>query len=233
MVYDLGEFKENDEESIQVDNDTGKFDAVTKNPFMNTVWELVKKALGYQVTRFILMGVFLAIMFLISFDYSKSVDVAGGLSDAGAKDDYFKFFEIFAKESGHKSVKLNMHSFYHTKGVRALESKFHVEFDKKIKFSKIFAYQKYDDQDFIVMKGPARGKNNKRLDLESWTLFGTSADDYCEDYFEGFVPDEEMEAAFVKSWRIRKIKNKEGQKRFRCVIGPDVIQDFIEDDKDD
>ena len=229
-MFDLNEFSTNQTEETGLDTDTGKSDFLTRHPAMNTLWELAKKAIGFQVTRIALLGVFTVAMFAVSWNYNKSIDVAGGLADAGAKDDYVGFFNIFAKESGHKSVKLNMHPFFHTKGVRALESKFNVEFGKKKKFSKIFAYAVYDEQDFMVMKSAARGKDNARLDLDSWTVFGMSADDYCEDYFDGFIPEEEMEKEFVKAWRVKSIKNKEDQKRFRCVIGPDEIDEFIEDD---
>jgi len=232
-MFNLDEFSDTNQiEETTLDTDTGRSDFLVRHPFINTIWELAKKAIGFQATRLILLGIFTIALTAFSWNYNKSVDIASGLADAGAKDDYAGFFSIFAKESGHKSVKLNMHPFFHTKGVRGLESKFNVEFDKKIKFSKIFAYTIYDEQDFMVMRSAARGKDNARLDLDSWTVFGMSTDDYCEDYFDGFVPGEEMEKEFVKSWRVRKIKNKEGQKRFRCVIGSGVIEDFIEDDKE-
>jgi len=232
-LFNLDEFSDtNQAEETRLDTDTGRSDFLVRHPLMNTMWELAKKAIGFQATRLILLGIFTAIMLAVSWNYNKSVDIAGGLADAGAKDDYAGFFNIFAKESGHKSTKLNMHPFFHTKGVRELEMRFNVEFDKKIKFSKLFAYITYDEQDFMAMRSSARGKDNARLDLDHSTFFGMSADDYCEDYFDGFLPDEEMEKAFVKSWRVRKIKNKEDQKRFRCVIGPDVIEDFVEDDKE-
>jgi hypothetical protein len=232
-LFNLDEFSDtNQTEETRLDTDTGRSDFLIRHPLLNTICELGKKAAGYQVARFMFLGVFTVAMMALTMNYTKSVDIAGGLADAGAKDDYVGFFKIFAKESGHKSTKLNMHPFFHTKGVRSLESKFNVEFDKKIKFSKIFAYAIYDEQDFMVMRSAARGKDNARLNLDHSTFFSMSADDYCEDYFDGFLPDEEMEAVFVKSWRVKRIKNKEDQKRFRCVIGPDVIEDFVEDDKE-
>jgi hypothetical protein len=234
MTYDLKEFSENQESPKPIDNDTGNL-SISSNTLFGTAWEAIKAAIRFKATKLLLFFAFTVAVMLITGDFTKSKNIASDMSDKGANEDYIGLFGVFAKETGHKSTKLNMHPFYHTRGTRALEAKYKVDFGREIKLSKVFAYAVYEDQDFMVMKGVARGKDNERLNLDNWTFFGMSSDDYCEDYFDGFVPDDEMESYFVSGskWRIKKIKNKEGQKRFRCVIGPDVIEDYIEDDRED
>jgi len=234
MAYDLDQFSTNDTKQTTLDNDTGGL-KVTSNSWFGTFWEIIKATIRFKVTKLVLFMIFTVTVLAVTGDFKKSKNIADDMSEKGAKEDYVGLFGVFAKETGHKSVKLNMHPFFHTTGVRELEAKYRIDFGKEIKFSKIFAYAVYEDQDFMVMKKPARGKDNERLNLDHSTFFGTSADDYCEDYFDGFVPDEDMEKHFVggSKWRIKNIKNKEDQKRFRCVIGPDVIEDYLEDDQED
>jgi len=238
MPYDLNQFSTNDTDQTPVDNDTGSI-SVSNNTILGTIWEAIKAAIRYKVTKLLLFFVFTVAVMLVTGDFKKSKNIANDMSSKGANEDYLGLFGVFAKETGHKSTKLNMHPFYHTKGTRALEAKYKVDFGRDAKFSKIFAYVKYEDQDFMVMKSAARGSENAKLRLEYSTIFGMSASDFCEDYYDGFVPDEEMRSKVVKSLRVRKIKdeltedNDDGEKMFRCVIDPDVIEDFIEDDKDE
>lgn len=233
MTYDLNQFNANDTQETKLDNDTGGIN-INRNTWFGTAWETIKAAIRFKATKLFLFFIFTVAVLFVTGDFNKSKNIADDMSAKGANEDYIGLFGVFAKETGHKSPKLNMHPFYHTKGVRELESKYRIDFGREIKFSKIFAYLKYQEQDFMVMKSAARGRDKERLNLEHSTFFVTSADDHCEDYYDGFVPEEEMEKYFVKSWRVRKIKNKkEGQKRFRCVIGPDTIEDYIEDDQED
>ena len=234
MAYDLDQFSTNSTQKTTLDNDTGGI-KIKSNTWMGTAWETIKAAIRFKVTKMLLFLIFTAVVFIISGDFQKSKNVADDMSAKGANEDYIGLFGVFAKETGHKSPKLNMHPFYHTKGVRELEAKYKVDFGRDLKFSKVFAYVIYEDQDFMVMKSAARGSNKVKLKLEYSTFIGNSADDHCEDYFEGYVPDEEMEKIFVKlSWRIRKIKNAPDQdeKMFRCMIDPDVIEDYLEDDNE-
>ncbi len=236
-MYDLDKYNTDQEEKTDIDNDTGNY-SLSGNGFLNTIWETIKAAARYQVVRMMLFGVFAVAMFAITGDFTKSKHAADSMSTKGASDDYIGLFGAFAKETGHKSTKLNMHPFYHTKDVRRLEQKFELKFGYPIKFSKLFAYVIYEDQDWMVMKSAARGIEREKLTLQWWTLTpGTSADDYCERYFDGFVPNEELKKAFVNMWKIRGIKdelteNSDGEKMFRCVIDSDTIEDYLEDEND-
>jgi len=228
-MFNLKDFATNELEEIKIEEESVSMD---KNTWYGTSFELIKAAVKFKVVKLTLFGAFMGLFFLATGDFNKSKNMAEEASLKGARDDYFGLASFFAKETGHKSTKLNIHPFYHTKGVRELEQKYFIDFGREQKFTKVFAYVKYEDQDFIVMKKAARGKGNERISLDDSTFFTMSADDFCEDYFDGFLPGEDMEKVFVKTWRVSGIKNKEGQNRFRCVIGPDTINSFIEDDEE-
>lgn len=235
-MFDLTQFSNDTTQKISTDNDTGLVN-IPSNGIIGTAWETIKAAVRFKVTKFIFFALFVLVFMIVTGDFTKSKNLAEDASTKSANDDYFGLAQFFAKETGHKSTKLNIHPFYHTKGVRELENKYKIDFGRDIKFSKAMFYFIHNDQEYIALKGPARGAKNEKLKLELSSVFNKSANDYCEKYFDGFVPDEELREIIVDTIRGRKIKdelteeNDGGKKMFRCVIDPDVIEDYIENDR--
>jgi len=235
-MFDLNQFSNDSTKEISTDNDTGTVNIPT-NGILGTAWETLKATVRFQAAKYVFFAVFFGLFMVVTGDFSKSKNLAEDASYKSANEDYFGLAQFFSKETGHKSTKLNIHPFFHTKGVRALEAKYKIDFGRDIKFSKVMFYMKYKDQDYIAMKKQAYGKDGEKIKLEYSTIIGQSASDYCEKYFDGFVPDEEMRKAVVGTVRGSKIKdelteeNDDGKKMFRCVIDPDVIEDYIENDR--
>lgn len=239
MLYNLDNYKfeTNPEEEIKFEDEI-EFSKISNNRFISPVWTILKAMIRTKILQMIFFLVFTFLLFLITGDYNKSKTVANEASTEGVKENYTGLFKIFARESKHKNTKLNVHPVYHTKAVKKLEENLKLKLGYDVKFDDLFAYAIFDQQDFLVMKKAARGKNKDKLKYELSTIFGESANDYCEDFFNGFVMDDEQRKIFIKSWRVSKIKdeltqdNDDGEKYFRCVIGPDTIKDFLEAEND-
>ena len=235
-MYDLKDFNTQETDKIPIE---GESHPIVNNPIIKTGWETLKAAIRFTVAKKIFFVIFLLFFMIITGDFVRSKNNADQASTKSANEDYFGLGAFIAETFGFKSEISNLHPFFKTKGVRALEAKHKVDFGRDIKISKLFAYAKYDDEDYMVMRREARGKDNQKLVLEYSTIIGMSASDFCDDYFDGFVPDEEMKEVFVDYARIWKVKdelteeNDDGEKLFRCVIGPETIEEYLEYDRED
>ncbi len=233
-MFSLNDFNENDIEKTTQETEQGET-IFSQNGLVNTAWEAIKAAVRFKATKAVMFLVVVPVFLFITGDFTKSTNIADDIATKGANDDYWGLFGAVAKETGHKSTKLNMHPFFHTKGVKRLEMEFELKYGYEIKFSKLFSYEIYEKQDYMVMKKPAKGKGKQKQKLELSTIFGTSANDFCDDNFDGSIMDDEMRAQVVKSLRVSKIKdeltkdNDDGEKFFRCVIDSDTIEDYLED----
>jgi hypothetical protein len=233
-MFSLNDFNSSDTDKTSQETESGET-GLTQNGIISTAWEAIKAAVRFKAAKMFLFIIFTGAIFLVTGDFTKSKNVADDMSTKGANDDYFGLFGAFAKTTGFKSVVSNTHPVYDTKEVKQMELDYELKFKKPIKFSRLFAYVIYKDQDFLVMKKAARGKDRKKLKLELSTIFGTSANDFCEDNFDGFIMDDELQKAFRKNLRISKIKdeltkdNDDGKKYFRCVIDPDTIEDYLDE----
>ena len=227
-MFDLNQFGTNGSDKTKQNGESASI--FSKNGFLYTFFEGLKSTIRYKLLALILGSILAVVFFGLTGNWDKSKGMADHAAERGASDDYLGFFDSIASSIGYKSEMTNTHPFYNTSGVRNLESKFYVRFGWKIKFEKEFKYIKYEGEDFFVMKKAARGKDKEKLSLDSWTILGMSQDDYCEDYFEGFVPRKELEDYFLDQtvWSVRSIN---GEGRFRCVIGPDTVEEFLEDDE--
>jgi len=237
MYKDLNSYKTNTEDKIKFQDDSGS-SGLLRNTWVYNIWESIKVLIRFKITKWIFFSIVSIPIFLITGDLHKTKNLADEVSTQSARDDYFGLFNTFARESNHKSIKLNLHPVYHTKEVKKLENEIELKYGYPVKFSKLFAYVMYEKQDFLVMKKSALDKNGEKLKLELSTVFGTSANDHCDDLFDGFIMDDDQMKVFIKNWRVSKIKdeltqdNDDGMKNFRCVIGPDTIDDFLEKEAD-
>lgn len=231
-MFSLNE--QNDIDKTRQETETGET-SIVQNGLVSTAWEAIKAAVRFKATKAVMFLLVVPIFLFITGDFEKSVNIADDIATKGANDDYWGLFGAVAREKGHKSTKLNMHPFYHTNNVKKLELDFELKYKYKIKFSKLFSYVIYEKQDFMVMKKQARGKGRQKQKLELSTLFGLSANDFCEDNYDAFIMDAEMKSQVVKTLRVSKIRdeltkdNDDGKKFFRCVIDSDTIEDYLED----
>ena len=237
MTYDLNQFSTDSESKISTDNDTGVF-TIPNNKIVQTLWEMFKTLVRYKTTCLVFLSASFIAFLAVTGDFNKSMGDADEVSKAAANDDYAGLFDFFVRKTDHTSPLINSHPFYQTKGARKLEAAYEVEFGTKINLKKLFAYAKYKDRDWIVMKSSATGKDRKKLVLEYHSIMNMDAEDYCAKYFDGYVPDDEMINHFVGKYNIWKIKNEvsednDGPGEFRCVIDPDTIIDYIENDRED
>lgn len=237
-MFKLSDFSKSNEEKTNLDNDTGNL-KINSNSFLGTIWETAKGYARFKFAKTLLFGAFLAIFLIATGDFHRSKFMADDASTKGANDDYFGLGAFVADALGWKSTLSNIHPVFKTLGIKKLEAKYKVEFGRDIKYSKILRYAEYQGEDYLVMAREARGSENKKLILHYSTLFGMSASDFCDDFFDGFIPSEKMRKHFVGYIRINKIKdeltkeNDDGKKLFRCVMPPDVIEEYLEDDRED
>lgn len=233
-MFSIFDFNSDETEKTAQETESGET-ALTQNSLVSTAWEAIKAAVRFKAAKMFLFFLFTGAIFLVTGDFTRSTNVADDMSTKGANDDYFGLFGAFAKEAGFKSQVSNTHPVYDTKSIKQMELDYELKFKRPVRFNKLFAYIVYKDQDFLVMKKVARGMKRKKLKLELSTVFGLSANEFCEDNFDGFVMDSEMRKKVVKSFKVSKIRdeltkdNDDGKKFFRCVIDSDTIEDYLED----
>lgn len=231
-MYSLDDFNPDDTEKTTQETESDSWFNLSQNGPINTAIEAMKAAIRFAVAKKIYGVIIFLVVLAITGKWEHSKTASEELSSQAANDDW-GFFGSFIQEAEIKRTQFNAHPVYKTKAVRKLEHKFEIDYGYPVSFKRLFKYVIYNEQDYLVMKKAARGKNKEKLKLELSTVFGQSADDYCEDYFGGFIMNDKIKKALVKGFRIDSIKdeltkdNDDGKKNFRCVIDPDTIEDYL------
>jgi hypothetical protein len=203
------------------------------------IYRLIVGAVRYYTWKMAFYGLLIVTIPMFAYwagttDGLRAEKTADEMSKDAAGYDWIGAIGIFNKNVIRKSTKLNEHPYYHLDKVKEQEKEFFETFGYEIEVGKLFKYYIYDEQEYLVMKRPAKGHDKDKLTLELSTFTGMDAEDYC-DIFKAVIWDDELKQAFKGKMALRGKKgeltqdNDDKARHFRCVILPDTIEDALDD----